>query len=88
MVATLMVGAEVKGARRWIDFGVVNLQPSEFVKPAFVVIAAWLLGERTKRPDVPGHSIAVALFAMISRCFFCSPISARLPAQRRLRQCC
>jgi cell division protein FtsW len=65
MIATLMIGAEVKGARRWIDFGVVNLQPSEFVKPAFVVIAAWLLSERTKRPDVPGHAIAVALFAMI-----------------------
>ena len=65
MIATLMVGAEVNGARRWIDFGIVNLQPSEFVKPAFVVIAAWLLGERTKRSDVPGHVIAVALFAMI-----------------------
>ncbi|HXZ16035.1 MAG TPA: FtsW/RodA/SpoVE family cell cycle protein, partial [Roseiarcus sp.] len=37
IVLALMFGAEVKGARRWI-FGI---QPSEFLKPAFVVLAAW-----------------------------------------------
>src|ERR1700733_13458740 len=30
-VATLFIGAEVKGARRWIVFAGVNIQPSEFV---------------------------------------------------------
>jgi cell division protein FtsW len=40
--AALLFGHEVKGARRWI-FGV---QPSEFVKPAFVVLAAWAISER------------------------------------------
>jgi cell division protein FtsW len=65
MAATLVIGPEVKGARRWIDIGPVNLQPSEFVKPAFVVIAAWLLAERSRRPDMPGHLIAVLLFAIV-----------------------
>jgi cell division protein FtsW len=41
IVLVLMFGAEVKGARRWI-FG---LQPSEFIKPAFVVLAAWAFTE-------------------------------------------
>src|SRR5271157_5196712 len=41
IVLALMFGAEVKGARRWI-FG---LQPSEFIKPAFVVLAAWAFTE-------------------------------------------
>jgi len=41
VVATLFFGQEVKGARRWI-FG---LQPSEFIKPAFVVLAAWAFTE-------------------------------------------
>jgi len=41
IILTLMFGAEVKGARRWI-FG---LQPSEFIKPAFVVLAAWAFTE-------------------------------------------
>ena len=40
--ATLVVGPEIKGARRWIHVLGVSLQPSEFVKPAFAVVAAWL----------------------------------------------
>ena len=41
IILALLFGAEVKGARRWI-FG---LQPSEFIKPAFVVLAAWAFTE-------------------------------------------
>jgi len=50
VVLAIMYGVEIKGARRWI-FGV---QPSEFVKPAFVVLAAWAFSEGARRPDVPG----------------------------------
>ncbi|MET0599130.1 MAG: putative peptidoglycan glycosyltransferase FtsW [Mesorhizobium sp.] len=59
VVATLLFGAEVKGSRRWI-FGI---QPSEFLKPSFVVLAAWLFSESAKRPDVPGNILAVLLLA-------------------------
>ena len=45
IVLALMFGAEVKGARRWI-FG---LQPSEFIKPAFVVLAAWAFTEAGRK---------------------------------------
>jgi cell division protein FtsW len=58
VVATLYFGQEVKGARRWI-FGV---QPSEFVKPAFVVLVAWALSEGARRKDVPGNWIALLVF--------------------------
>jgi len=61
MVAALKFGPEIKGAHRWINIGPVGLQPSEFAKPAFVTIAAWLLAERTKHPDMPGHLLAFAL---------------------------
>lgn len=61
VVATLFVGAEIKGARRWLNFGGIGLQPSEFMKPAFVVLAAWLFAESAKRTDVPANSLAVAL---------------------------
>lgn len=57
IVATLMFGVEVKGSRRWI-FGV---QPSEFIKPAFVILAAWAFSEGARRRDVPGTLIAMAL---------------------------
>jgi cell division protein FtsW len=57
VIATLMFGAEVKGSRRWV-FGI---QPSEFLKPSFVVLAAWLFSESVKRPDVPGNILAMLL---------------------------
>ena len=50
IAATLQFGAEVKGARRWIVFFGINIQPSEFLKPAFVILVAWLFGESTRRP--------------------------------------
>lgn len=53
----LMYGVEIKGARRWI-FG---LQPSEFLKPAFVILAAWAFSEGARRKDVPANWIAFAL---------------------------
>ena len=40
MCLTFVMGAEVKGAHRWINFGGLSLQPSEFVKPAIVTCAA------------------------------------------------
>ena len=43
MVLVLFFGVEEKGARRWIRVLGFSLQPSEFVKPAFVVVAAWLI---------------------------------------------
>ena len=62
MVLALFVGPEIKGAHRWIDLGPFNLQPSEVVKPAFVVAAAWLMSEGLKRPEVPGALMAWGLF--------------------------
>lgn len=61
MLAALKFGPEIKGAHRWIDIGPINLQPSEFAKPAFVTIVAWFLAERTKRPDMPGGVLAFVL---------------------------
>ncbi|HEY5226537.1 MAG TPA: putative peptidoglycan glycosyltransferase FtsW [Methylovirgula sp.] len=57
IVLALVFGHEVKGARRWI-FGI---QPSEFLKPAFVILAAWAFSEGAKRSDVPGNFLAVLL---------------------------
>jgi cell division protein FtsW len=61
IVATLMFGTEVKGARRWIVILGVNIQPSEFLKPAFVILIAWLFGESARRPEMPSNTAALAL---------------------------
>jgi cell division protein FtsW len=57
IVAALFFGQEIKGSRRWI-FGI---QPSEFLKPAFVILVAWSFSERAKRRDVPALALAVVL---------------------------
>jgi len=58
---TLVYGVEVKGARRWLVIMGVNLQPSEFLKPAFVVLIAWLFAESARRPEMPANTIALGL---------------------------
>lgn len=65
--ATLVVGAEIKGARRWLPIPGFSLQPSEFVKPFFAVVAAWLIAEgKMPGSKVWGATIAVALFLLIA----------------------
>src|SRR5215469_7439243 len=61
VVATLFVGAEVKGARRWIVLAGVNIQPSEFLKPPFVVLCAWLFAESARKPDMPATTFSLLL---------------------------
>src|SRR5450631_2838498 len=61
IVATLLVGPEVKGSRRWITLIGLNIQASESAKPAFVVLAAWLFAESARRPEMPATSMALGL---------------------------
>ena len=65
-IATLFIGAEVKGARRWIVIAGVNIQPSEFLKPSFVVLCAWLFAETWRKPDMPATTLSLAmLFSVV-----------------------
>ena len=65
MVLALFIGPEIKGAHRWLQIGPFGVQPSEFVKPAFIVLAAWLFAEGARRDDIPGHAMAIVLFAFV-----------------------
>jgi len=62
---TLVMGVEIKGARRWIALPGLSLQPSEFLKPCFAVVAAWLLAEGRQLPRFPGMAAAFGVFAVI-----------------------
>jgi cell division protein FtsW len=48
-----IIGVEVNGARRWIGVGISQFQPSEFLKPLFIVAIAWMLSLRQKDPSLP-----------------------------------
>ncbi|HWU17018.1 MAG TPA: putative peptidoglycan glycosyltransferase FtsW [Devosia sp.] len=63
--ATLRFGTEVKGARRWISFAGQSVQPSEFVKPAFAVLGAWLFSESMVHKNVPGKILATLVMLSI-----------------------
>ncbi len=65
VAATPEFGHEIKGARRWLVILGVNIQPSEFLKPAFVILIAWLFGESTTRPDMPANALSLALLLLV-----------------------
>jgi len=65
MVVTLIVGVEIKGAVRWLQIGGVSLQASEFVKPGFAVVAAWLFAHRRLDDHFPGYILACGLCAIV-----------------------
>jgi cell division protein FtsW len=61
-VAALFVGAEVLGARRWIDLGWITIQPSEFLKPGFAVLASAILAGKPNG-SFPKELATLALLA-------------------------
>src|SRR5258708_21173874 len=63
IILALMFGAEVKGARRWI-FG---LQPSEFIKPAFAVLATFSFTERGRSGPtaIPAKLLSFLLLPLV-----------------------
>jgi cell division protein FtsW len=65
VVATLFIGAEVKGARRWVVLAGVNVQPSEFLKPSFVILSAWLFAESGRKPDMPATTLSLVLLLAV-----------------------
>lgn len=73
VAATPHFGAEIKGARRWLVIVGVNVQPSEFLKPAFVVLIAWLFGESAKRPEMPANLIALVLLIVVAAFLVAQP---------------
>jgi cell division protein FtsW len=66
MILILFLGPEINGAKRWLQVGAFSLQPSEFVKPAFIVLTAWLFNESQKRKDVPGLELAILLYGIFA----------------------
>ena len=66
LVFVPIIGPEHNGARRWIEFGVGQVQPSEFLKPFFVVSMAWLLSLREADKSLPVYPISAVLVGGIA----------------------
>lgn len=64
IIVLLVAGPEINGAKRWAPLGSFGFQPSELLKPGFVVVAAWMLAEAARDPKFPGAAIAMGLYVV------------------------
>ena len=60
-----VAGFSVNGAQRWLNLG-MSLQPSEFLKPAFAIILAWILSWRVRDPGLPAIELSAGLMGIIA----------------------
>lgn len=73
LVGVLLYGSEVNGAQRWLSIASYSLQPSEFAKPAFIVIVAWLFAETGTNRDMPAAPIAFGLWSVLAALLMLQP---------------
>jgi len=59
-----IAGVTVNGARRWLGVGIAQFQPSEFLKPCFIVAVAWILSLKNKEQGLSGGVVAVITGAL------------------------
>ncbi len=67
-----IAGAEVNGARRWIDLG-IRFQPSEFLKPAYAILMAWILSWKLRDPGLPVIGVSIGLMALVVALLMAQP---------------
>lgn len=66
MVLVLLLGHETNGAKRWLSIGGASLQPSEFMKPFFIIVTAWMLSEAKIRSGFKGFQMSFASYLIIA----------------------
>ena len=66
MMALPFIGTDFgKGAVRWISLGFASVQPSEFLKPGFIVLVAWLMAAAQEPGGPPGRLISFGVLVLI-----------------------
>lgn len=60
-----VIGSEVNGAKRWINFG-IGFQPSEFLKPGFAILLAWIVSWRMRDPNIPVLTIITGIMGLVA----------------------
>lgn len=73
LAVTPFAGVVVNGARRWLDIGIGQFQPSEFLKPFFIVAIAWLLSLKAKADELPVVPITLGMIAAVAALLMMQP---------------
>ncbi len=66
MMLLPIIGFENKGSVRWLRLGGMSIQPSEFMKPCFAVVLAWVFSRRLQQPGFPSYRIAFGAYALVA----------------------
>ena len=64
-LSTLVFAPEIKGSQRWLFLGGMAIQPSEFLKPMFIVTSAWMFAQTKRKEGFPGTAIAILLCCIV-----------------------
>ena len=64
-LSTLVLAPEIKGSQRWLFIGGMAIQPSEFLKPMFIVTSAWMFAQTKRKEGFPGTPIAILLCCIV-----------------------
>lgn len=65
LILTFVIGVEVKGAKRWIDIAGQSVQPTEFLKPALIILTAMLLDQPDRRGRLRGFLLSLVLMGAV-----------------------
>ncbi len=73
MGMAIAVGPEIKGAHRWLGFGLLSIQPSEFVKPTFIILAAACLSQWQRTGKLAGLIAAIFIYGLFAGTLMLQP---------------
>lgn len=73
LILVPFIGPEIKGAQRWLSLPGISLQPSEFAKPAFAIMAAWLLARWKADNTFKGPQYVGVLYGLVLFLFLIQP---------------
>ena len=68
-----VIGSEVNGARRWISLGFAGFQPSEFLKPGFAILLAWIVSWRLRDPQLPVVATVTGVMGLVAALMMMQP---------------
>jgi cell division protein FtsW len=68
-----IVGSEVNGAKRWISLGFAGFQPSEFLKPGFAILLAWIVSWRLRDPQLPVVATVTGVMGVVAALMMMQP---------------
>ncbi|MGN3973855.1 FtsW/RodA/SpoVE family cell cycle protein [Tsuneonella sp. SYSU-LHT278] len=73
LVLVPVIGSEVNGAKRWINLGIAGFQPSEFLKPGFAILLAWIVSWRLRDPQLPVLVIVTCVMGLVAALMMMQP---------------